>query len=359
MEWNSKGFANAGRDNATVSYQINCEATKKGKFIAGTKRRICWKFGFSNRNAVQNGLSGADCRGEEHEVVFVWSLTSGKKFVLVDGHEVHWSKQSPISEKFDGTWECSWQSQMGGANRELKVVSHFHSPRLERKSTNKNSRVADSSFRKFDLLVDGVSFSDMCQMFELGLTKTVGGQRRVSMGDIGSLWGKNLQQQQQIVKRTHIDDNDGDTLSRHSFQPDVNSILPENYQYPNRLQQQTPLDPFSGSLSQSMTDLRYDFSTSPTSVLVGGSVPRLNYQFAQHQRQWQQPVQMPVQTSPTSVTGVTAGNPFDAYATAVFKPHEQQQQQQQRRQQEQIHTRFDANQYARQRHQNQESFTVY
>ena len=88
---------NNNRNNTTpdvVAYQIDCQTTKKGKMFAGTKRRICWKFGFSNSEATEQGFSGNDCRGEEHEVVFVWSLTSGKKFVLADGHEVHWSKSS-------------------------------------------------------------------------------------------------------------------------------------------------------------------------------------------------------------------------------------------------------------------------
>eukprot|EP00535_Pseudo-nitzschia_heimii_P001412 CAMPEP_0197182208 /NCGR_PEP_ID=MMETSP1423-20130617/6245_1 /TAXON_ID=476441 /ORGANISM="Pseudo-nitzschia heimii, Strain UNC1101" /LENGTH=359 /DNA_ID=CAMNT_0042632597 /DNA_START=97 /DNA_END=1176 /DNA_ORIENTATION=+ len=353
MEWSSNAFANPGKDDTTVFYQIDCQTTKKGKLIAGTKRRICWKFGFSSHDAMRNGRSGADCRGEEHEVVFVWSLTSGKKFVLVDGHEVHWSKQSPISEKFDGTWECSWQSRMGGANRELKVVSQASSPRLERKSTAKNSRVADSSFRKFDLLVDGISFSDMCQMFELGFTKVVGEERRISMGDVDSLWGVN---QQQLI-RTDIHDIDSDALSRYSFQPHVKSILSENHQHPNQKWQQAPLTTSAESLSESMPDLQYDFSTSPTSVVVGGgSTSHSNYHFAQNQQQRQHPVQMPFQMpeqlSSTTVTEVTSGNPFDQYATATFKPHEYQQQQQQ--QQQQIHTQFENGYYARQGQQNQE-----
>lgn len=148
--------------------------------FAGTKRRICWKFGFSNTQAVDTGLSGSNCRGEEHEVVFVWSLTSGKKFVLADGHEVHWSKESTFSQTFDSSWQWTWQTSMAGASRELTVVAHASSPFFDKKKINsRNASVADSSFRRIDLLVDGASFSELPKMFQLG-RKTKGDQARIS-----------------------------------------------------------------------------------------------------------------------------------------------------------------------------------
>lgn len=304
--------ANVDMNNAVVSYQINRQTTKKGKMIAGTKRRICWKFGFSNHDAVQRGLSGSDCRGEEHEVVFVWSLTSGKKFVLADGHEVHWSKQSLLSEKFDGSWQCSWKAHMAGANRELKVVVHASSSLFERKK-NKTSSVADSSFRKFDLLIDGVSFSDMKQMFELGLTKTVEDRRSIQIEGSAAQWGNhNGQQPPQPQRRKHICDNENDSVSHyscashHSCQPDLLYFDQQSYQ-----QQQAPRVARGLPLSESMPDFRSVFSTSPTSVMVtGGSVPHLNYDF-QRQQKLQQP-----NLSPASVEST---NPFDLYSTGGFK----------------------------------------
>ncbi len=350
-----------GPNKADVSYQINCETTKKGKMFAGTKRRICWKFGFSNMEALQRGLSGADCRGEEHEVVFVWSLTSGKKFVLADGHEVHWSKQSPFAEKFEGSWQCSWHSQMAGANRLLEVVAYT-------KKSKNNTSVADSSFRNFDLLIDGVPFSEMPQMFELGLTKKLGTSTQQQ------------QQQQQVPRRRkQMHDNELGVASCHSYSSQQKQQQPytardtsrtsfsttdllyttSNHSYSSRQQHHSMRDASQNSFSatdlldfheqpqqqpqprvaplascnelcsQSMPDLRYGFSMSPSSVMSGSvmsgveSVPHFHYQ---HQ-----------QPSPTSVM---SSNPFDVYATATkpFPPPPQQPMQHQIRAQYQTNT---------------------
>jgi hypothetical protein len=352
-------------DDNVVSYQIDCQTTKKGKMIAGTKRRICWKFGFSDRDSVRRGLSGTDCRGEEHEVVFVWSLTSGKKFVLADGHEVHWSKQSPITEKFESGWECSWYSEMADKKRLLRVVASS-SPLFEKKKTNKNSSVADSSFCNFDLLIDGVSFSKLTQMFELGLNKTIEDKRRISLGGIDALLGNNMtqQQQQQPQRRKHIYDNESDAVSHyshHSSQPDLlyshnshHSSQPDLmhfHEQPHRQQQEqhVPLAACNELMSQSMPDMRYDFSMSHNYVLggEGGSVPQLNYNCTQqHQHQLQQSNEC----SPTSVSQMTTANPFDVYASTSFKPQQQQQQQ--------THAQYNSNNYVPRPKQHQQS-TVY
>lgn len=365
-----------------VSYQINCQTTKKGKMIAGTKRRICWKFGFSNHDAVNRGLSGTDCRGEEHEVVFVWSWTSGKKFVLADGHEVHWSKQSLFAEKFDGSWQCSWQSQMAGAKRQLEVVAYT-------KKSNKNTSVADSSFRNFDLIIDGVPFSEMPQMFELGLTKTAEDQRRMRGGFDANNTQRQQQQELPQQRRKHIYDYEIDTVSQHSYSSQqqqystpatsrtsfsasdllystthhsrsshlhqslhdapqnsfsASDLLDFHEQPQQQRQQQVPLAYCNELCSQSMPDLRYGLSTSPASVVVGvESVPHFDCQHAQ----FPQPNH---QTSPTSVR---ASNPFDIYATAT-----KSLQQPRQLQQHYIPVQFSNTNYAPYTQQNQQS-TVY
>lgn len=343
---------------ADVSYQIDCQTTKKGKMFAGTKRRICWKFGFSNREALQRGLSGTDCRGEEHEVVFVWSLTSGKKFVLADGHEVHWSKQSPFAEKFEGSWQCSWHSQMAGKKRLLEVVAYT-------KKSKSNTSVADSSFRNYDLIIDGVPFSNMPQMFELGLTKTAEDQRR--MRGIGTqqctqqCTQQSPQKQGLPQRRKHIHDNELGTASHHSYASQQHPFSPRDTsartsfsatdllythsshsyasqqhhslhdtsmnsfsatdlldfheQQPQQQQQPQLLQPLAACNelnSRSLPDLRYGFSTSPTSVMSeisGQSVPQFQYQHEQN--------------SPTSVMAM---NPFDMFATATKPQHHNHQQ---------------------------------
>lgn len=131
-------------------YAIDCEIVNKGRRLAASKRRVCWKFGFPCQDSVDTGLTGTDCRGQEHQVVLVWSLTSGKQRVLADGVEVHFARQS-LQDKF----ECSWTMQGG---HELKVVAHRLSPLFKQ----------NTEFRQFELFVDGVSYSDMSQIFQLG-----------------------------------------------------------------------------------------------------------------------------------------------------------------------------------------------
>ena len=46
------------------------------------------KFGFSNSQAVREGLTGTDCRGEEHEVVLIWSVRSGRVQVICNQKDI-------------------------------------------------------------------------------------------------------------------------------------------------------------------------------------------------------------------------------------------------------------------------------
>lgn len=72
-------------------YQIDFSAVAAGKRVSSSKRKIRWRFGFANQQAVRDGLTGMDCRGEEHEVSIVWSITSGKRRIHMDGKEVHFA----------------------------------------------------------------------------------------------------------------------------------------------------------------------------------------------------------------------------------------------------------------------------
>jgi len=153
------------------AYQIDRQLTHKGKMIAGTKRRVYWKFGFADRDALSLGdKSSIDCRGQEHEIVFVWSLTSGKQLLLADGHEVHWGKTRSF-EKFEKTWKMDGTAGGGGGGggHEIKVVAHASSPLLfDNNSTNATSSSSSKQFKQYDLIVDGISFSDMPQICDLG-----------------------------------------------------------------------------------------------------------------------------------------------------------------------------------------------
>ena len=107
------------------------------------------RFGFANPEALANGETGTACRGEEHDVTIVWSITSGKRLILCDGQEVHYS--SSRNNVFDFSWTMR-------GNHVLKVVAHA-SPPLS----------ATPGFRQYDFFVDGQSFFSFPKVYRLGL----------------------------------------------------------------------------------------------------------------------------------------------------------------------------------------------
>lgn len=138
------------REIRSPVYQIDFTAVDAGKRIASTKRRIRWRFGFTNQDALAAGETGTACRGEEHDITLIWSLTSGKRLVLADGQEVHYSNSR--SQIFDFSWTMR-------GNHVLKVVAHGTTPM--------NSH---PTFRQYDFFVDGMSFFSMPKVYRLGLT---------------------------------------------------------------------------------------------------------------------------------------------------------------------------------------------
>lgn len=81
-----------GPDKRSHGYpiQIYFEAVDVGKSLAGTKKRIKWRFGWTESP-------------EEQEVELVHSLVSGKKTVIEDGQEIH-SATSVTSTTFSHAW---------------------------------------------------------------------------------------------------------------------------------------------------------------------------------------------------------------------------------------------------------------
>ena len=137
-------------------YQIDFANAASGKRLSATKRRVRFRFGFSNRDAIAKGLTGVECRGEEHEVSLVWSLTSGKRLVIFDGKEVHFS----MGRRADAKFEASWSIQGGHM---LKIIAHAAPPLR-----------ATPGFKQFDLILDGFSYFDMPSIFELGVQRQHG-----------------------------------------------------------------------------------------------------------------------------------------------------------------------------------------
>mmetsp|Transcript_22000 Transcript_22000/g.28478 ORF Transcript_22000/g.28478 Transcript_22000/m.28478 type:complete len:549 (-) Transcript_22000:218-1864(-) len=137
-------------------YQIDFSAVAAGKHVASTKRRIRWRFGYPSREALEGGQTGQSCRGEEHEVVIVWSVTSGKRQLVMDGKEVHYSSNRT------GVLEHSWTAK---GNHVYKVICHAAPPVS-----------AVPGFRQYDLFIDGLSFFSMPKVYELGLRGGTGGR---------------------------------------------------------------------------------------------------------------------------------------------------------------------------------------
>jgi len=130
-------------------YQIDFTAVASGKRIASSKRRVRWRFGFANTDALNNGETGTACRGEEHDVTLVWSITSGKRLVLADGQEVHYSHNR------NGILDFSWTMR---GNHVLKIVAHASPP-----------MAPTPGWRQYDFFVDGQSFFSFPKVYRLGL----------------------------------------------------------------------------------------------------------------------------------------------------------------------------------------------
>lgn len=138
------------RTNNSPVYQIDFTAVDSGKRIASSKRRIRWRFGFTNQDSLSAGETGTACRGEEHDITLVWSISSGKRLILADGREVHYSNNR--SHVFDFSWTMR-------GNHVLKVVAYAHPPMN-----------VSPGFRQYDFYVDGMSFFSMPKVYRLGLS---------------------------------------------------------------------------------------------------------------------------------------------------------------------------------------------
>lgn len=80
----------------------------------------------------------------------VWSVTSGKRLILADGQEVHYSNSR--SAVIDFSWTMR-------GNHVLKVVAHATAPMS-----------AEPGFRQYDFFVDGRSFFSFPKVYRLGLS---------------------------------------------------------------------------------------------------------------------------------------------------------------------------------------------
>lgn len=104
---------------------------------------------------MKSGKAGLDCRGEEHEVSVVWSITSGKKQIMVDSKIIHTSMSR--SSVFEYTWNMK-------GNHIMKLSA---------------SATSGKDARQYDFYVDGQSFYNMPKVYELGLNGSLTAHSRV------------------------------------------------------------------------------------------------------------------------------------------------------------------------------------
>lgn len=130
-------------------YQVDRSVTSSGKNLSKTKRRVTWKWGTANVAAIDEGAVGVDCRGSEHEISLVWSIASGKRYVLHDSEEVHYS----TGKRGEGKIQVIWYK----GPHVFTIFAHAASPIRSK-----------PGFKQFDLLIDGRSFSDLPHIYQLG-----------------------------------------------------------------------------------------------------------------------------------------------------------------------------------------------
>jgi len=154
-----------------IPYQIDYKVIGAGKTLGISKRRISFKFGFANRDALSDRLTGAACRGSEHEVVLVLSLASGKRNVILDGREVHFSQGEKMNRTFDFPFTVRVPST-GSVHARL---------------------IADSNpgARPFDFFINGMSYFHFSKIYELGTPAMRVGQLTEQRGSYGGSYTTN------------------------------------------------------------------------------------------------------------------------------------------------------------------------
>ncbi len=129
-------------------YQVSTTAFDCGRNIPKSKRCVKWRFGFPDEDS-----NGNPCRGHEHEVTLIWSVTSGKRVIKVDGILIH-SSQVKRSEKLKYSW--NWNGF------DLDIVAYAAPPIRAREG-----------FKLNDMKIDGKSHDCLRSICEIGCSRKV------------------------------------------------------------------------------------------------------------------------------------------------------------------------------------------
>lgn len=138
-----------------IPYKIDYAVKNSAKTLGFSKKRVIFKFGLANKQALDDGLSGAHCRGSEHEVQFVWSLVSGKRQLLLDGKEVHYSESGQNGWTTDRAWQHIFPLKDQSGSLRIHFISQ-----------PENKEIPGS--KPFDLRVEGISYFAFNEIYKLG-----------------------------------------------------------------------------------------------------------------------------------------------------------------------------------------------
>mmetsp|Transcript_37106 Transcript_37106/g.75623 ORF Transcript_37106/g.75623 Transcript_37106/m.75623 type:complete len:576 (+) Transcript_37106:1183-2910(+) len=142
----------------SIPYQVDLSTAKTGRHIQPTKRRVRFTFGLASLPHLGLGCTGPDARGFEHECLLLWSLASGKRRILLDGKEVHFSCGAIGQNSFSASFPLP-----GAGNHQMQLVAN-----LSAGGTTSRHPATLGHLKHFDLRLDGQSFHDMLKIYELG-----------------------------------------------------------------------------------------------------------------------------------------------------------------------------------------------
>jgi hypothetical protein len=141
-------------------YQVDFSLKNTAKTLGFSKKRVSFKFGLASQDALSQGLVGAQCRGSEHEVTFLWSLKSGKRQLFLDGKPVHFSESGMNGWTSDRAWQHAFPLKENATGRVYKI--HFISQPA-------NKEIPE--LKPFDIRINGVSYFSFNEIWKLGTPK--------------------------------------------------------------------------------------------------------------------------------------------------------------------------------------------
>jgi hypothetical protein len=147
-----------------IPYQVDYSVQNAAKTLGFSKKRVTFKFGFANRAAIQAGETGPQCRGSEHEIIFIWSLASGKRQILCDNKDVHFSASGQNGWTNDRAWQHVFTLR-DSSNQSYRV--HFLSQPVVKDMPNAHP---------FDIKIGGLSYFQFNPIYQLGTPRMVIGQ---------------------------------------------------------------------------------------------------------------------------------------------------------------------------------------